>query len=133
MVNCALEKKAKRFIHTSYIAVYGFQTGTIDETTLSTAMKSEINYFKTKYLAEIIVKKAIAEKGLDAIILNPCHLMGTYDQYNWVQLIQSVNQDNLPGIPPATGLFCHVEEVAKAHISAFEKGITGENYILAGG
>lgn len=132
MVKVALEKKAKRFIHTSSIAAYGFHHGVIDENTPSNAMDSNINYFITKFQAEEIIKKATAEKGLDAVILNPCHIMGPFDQHNWVQLIQTVYHNNLPGIPPANGWFCHVEEVAKAHISAFENGVTGENYIMAG-
>ena len=33
---------------------------------------------------------------------------------------------------PGGGSFCHVAEVARAHLAAAHRGRTGENYILAG-
>ena len=38
----------------------------------------------------------------------------------------------MPGVPPGEAPFCDVTEVAKAHLAAFERGRTGENYLLAG-
>jgi nucleoside-diphosphate-sugar epimerase len=38
----------------------------------------------------------------------------------------------LPGVPPGQMTFCHVDEVARAHIAAFERGRRGENYLLGG-
>jgi nucleoside-diphosphate-sugar epimerase len=38
----------------------------------------------------------------------------------------------LPGIPPGRASFCHVEEVARAHLSASERGRCGQHYLLGG-
>ncbi|MGB1465344.1 MAG: oxidoreductase, partial [Alcanivorax nanhaiticus] len=46
--------------------------------------------------------------------------------------IRLINDGKLPGVPPGGGSFCAVEEVARAHLAAFEKGVCGERYILAG-
>ncbi|WP_111656201.1 NAD-dependent epimerase/dehydratase family protein [Isoalcanivorax indicus] len=131
VVAAALARGAKRLVHTSSISAYGIQKQPIDEDTPSTAEHDWISYNRTKYLAEQEVRKGIAE-GLDAVILNPCGIIGAGDTHNWSQLISLINAGKLPGVPPGSGSFCHVGEVARAHLSAWEKGRTGANYILSG-
>ena len=132
LVDASIAKGVKRFIHTSSISAYGFHDHTITETSPSLAMQSSVNYLRTKYLGEQVVKKAVSEGKLDAVVLNPCAIMGAHDRHNWAQLFIMINEGTLPGIPPGEGSYCHVREVAKAHLSALEKGKSGENYILAG-
>ncbi len=131
MVSPALKRKAKRFIHTSSIAAYGFQPEIITERTESAALNSHINYFRTKRLGELEVLKGI-EKGLNAMIINPSNIIGPFDFGGWSRLFHLINNGKLRGAPPGKASFCHVREVAKAHISAFEKGICGHNYLLGG-
>lgn len=132
LVDVAIENKVSRFIHTSSISAYGFHEKTITETDKSTAMQSNVNYLKTKYLGEKVVKDAVKQRGLDAVILNPCAIIGAHDKHNWSQLFTMVNTGSLPGVPPGEGSYCHVKQVALAHLAAYTKGRTGENYILAG-
>ena len=131
MVAAAQHKGAKRFIHTSTIAVYGQQPGTFDETAPHLGKSSPIGYLHSKALAEEEVRKVIA-RGLDAVILNPANIVGPYDLSNWSRLFRLVSEGKLPGVPPGRAPFCHVAEVARAHLTAFERGRTGENYILGG-
>lgn len=131
IVSVALEKNANRFIHTSSIAAYGMHNTRVDESTPSNAENSWINYIRTKYLAEQEVKKGIA-KGLSASFINPCHMVGPYDERGWATLIQLVMADRLPAVPTGNGSFCHVKEVAKAHIAAITKAGIGEHYLLGG-
>ena len=131
MVAAALARKAGRFIHTSSISAWGIQSCPIDEQTPSNAEHDWINYNRTKFLAEREVRRGIAS-GLDAVILNPCGIIGAGDRHNWAQMIMLIDQGKLPGVPPGAGSFCHVNEVARAHINAWEKGRSGANYILAG-
>lgn len=132
LVDVALQKKIGRFIHTSSISAYGFHDSVITELDKSKALESSVNYLKTKYLGEKVVKDAVALQGLDAVVLNPCAIIGAYDRHNWSQLFTMIKNGKLPGIPSGEGSYCHVNEVAAAHIAAFEKGRSGENYILAG-
>ncbi len=131
VAQAALRKGAKRFLHTSSIAVYGLQPCPFDETMPHGGKESWINYFRTKALAEEEVRMAIGQ-GLDAVFLNPANIVGPYDAANWGRVFELVAKDKLPGIPPGEAPFCHAAEVAKAHLAAFERGRTGENYILAG-
>jgi len=131
MVAAALKRQVKRFIHTSSTAAYGHHQQRIDEETQSNAIRSPMNYNRTKYLAEMEVRKGI-EKGLDALMINPANIIGPYDYHNWSQLFTLIDRQKLPGVPPATQTFCHVREVAKAQITAFYRGKKGENYMLGG-
>jgi nucleoside-diphosphate-sugar epimerase len=131
MVAAALKRQAKRFIHTSSIVAYGHHQYRIDEETKSNAIHSPINYHRTKYLAEMEVRKGI-DQGLDAVMINPTNIFGPYDYRTWSKLFILIDRQKLPGVPPATHTFCHVREVARAHIAAFYKGKKKENYILGG-
>lgn len=133
MIEVALTKKVKRFIHTSSAAAYGIhENHTITEQTPQKGGECFANYYKTKYQSEQLVKSAVKKRNLDAVILNPSHLVGPWDYHNWSQMLTMVANETLPGVPPGLGSFCHIEEVAKAHIQAAKVGKTGENYILSG-
>ncbi|MBL4577442.1 MAG: SDR family oxidoreductase [Flavobacteriales bacterium] len=131
MVKCSMEKGARRFIQTSSIGAYGIHHHRIDETTPSNAASGPINYNRTKFLGEEAVKQA-AKEGLSAIVINPAHIIGPYDDQNWAQLLMTVHNDDLPGIPGGKGSFCHVNDVVNAHIAAVDRGNVGENYLLGG-
>jgi len=132
VIEAALYKKARRFVHTSSITSFGLHEGIITEKTPQTAKESNLEYAITKLEGEELVKKAVREQNLDAVILNPCHIIGPWDTHNWIQLFEKVLDKSLPGIPPASGNFAWVSEVAKAHITAASLGKKGENYILGG-
>ncbi len=131
LAKVALENKAIRFIHTSSIAVYGFHDGAVDEHSEKRGIDSPVTYYRSKYLAEEVIREYI-RKGLDAVILNPTAIIGPKDSHDWGHLFSSINEGSLPGIPPGRQSFCYVEDVAKAHVQAFIHGRCGENYILSG-
>lgn len=127
----ALARGVKRMVHTSTVAVYGFQEGRVTEESLHLGRSSWINYFRSKALAEDAVRSAI-ERGLDAVIVNPANIVGPYDTGNWSRLITLIHERRLPGVPSGSGSFAHSLEVARAHLAAFEHGRRGENYLLGG-
>ena len=133
MIAVAIAKKAKRFIHTSSIAAYGIHHDeTITEQSEQRGHLCFANYYRTKLASELLVKAAVKDGKLDAVILNPCHLVGLWDSHNWSQMLTMVSEGSLPGVPPGYGSFCHISEIAKAHLQAAKVGRTGENYILSG-
>lgn len=131
VAEAALAKQARRFIHTSSIAAYGLFDGCIDETAPQLGAKSWINYQRSKYAAEEVVRAALS-RGLDVVIMNPTGIMGHGDVSAWGRIIRLICSEKLPGMPPGSGSFCHAGEVAKAHIAAVERGRRGENYLLGG-
>jgi dihydroflavonol-4-reductase len=133
MVNAALEKKVKRFVYTSSISAYGHHPhDCINEQTVSNALTCGMQYHKTKFLAENIIKDAV-KKGLNGVILNPCNIIGPYDTNNWTrQFIMPICNGRLMGVPPGKAMWCHVKDIVDAHISAVDNGEPGENYLLGG-
>jgi dihydroflavonol-4-reductase len=131
LVDAALAAKAKRFALTSSIAAFAIGDGDLDESTPQRGETSWINYERTKFLAERVVRDAGA-RGLDAVILNPGHIVGRYDTHNWCQMITMVKTDTLPGVPPGSGPFGSAREIAKAHVRAIELGGAGERFLLGG-
>jgi dihydroflavonol-4-reductase len=131
VVEAALAAGAKRFVHTSTWNVYGLEQGEIRETSPQLAATSWINYNRTKFLAEEQVRQGIA-RGLDAVIINPAHILGRYDRRGWARLIIAAHQRWLPGVPSGAGTFCHAAAVARAQIAAVARGRTGQNYLMSG-
>lgn len=133
MISVAIARKAKRFIHTSSIAAYGLHHDQIiTEESEQRGDQCFANYYRTKLASELLVKEAVKNGQIDAVILNPCHLVGPWDSHNWSQMLTMVSDGSLPGVPPGYGSFCHIAEVAKAHIQAAKLGKKGQNYILSG-
>jgi dihydroflavonol-4-reductase len=131
LVAAALKRGAKRFVHTSSTSVYGFPAEPFDESAAHHGRGSWFHYMHTKALAEEEVRGGIT-RGLDAVLLNPANIIGPYDLHNWSRLIRLAAQGKLPRVPPGRASFCHVAEVARAHVAAADRGRTGENYILGG-
>src|SRR5262249_28135819 len=131
LVAVALGRGVKKFIHTSSTSIYGLPRQPVDETAPHLGRGSWFNYQHTKVLAEDAVRAGITQ-GLDAVFLNPANIVGPYDLHNWSRLIRLAAEGRLRRVPPGGGSFCHVAEVARAHLAAVSHGRTGENYILAG-
>lgn len=131
VLQAALDAGAKRFVHTSSIVAFGLHGGTITEETPTRGNASPVNYVRSKALAEREVRRAV-NRGLKAVLINPAHMMGPYDTSNWSRLFRLVQQRRLPAVPGGGGSFAHVREVARAMISAAERGRPGHNYLLGG-
>ena len=133
LIQAAVQQQAKKWIHVSSIVTYGVDhpgMAELDEQTAQHGLDSWVNYVKTKSLAETLVKDH-AEK-LQAVVVNPTHIIGPNDQHNWVRLFKMMANDSLPTIPPGAGSFVDVRDVAQGCILAAENGRLGENYILGG-
>jgi dihydroflavonol-4-reductase len=131
IVEAALAAGAMRLVHTSTWNTYGLEQGEISEDRPQLGGSSWINYNRSKFLAEEEVRKGVA-RGLDAVIVNPAHIIGRYDRQSWARLVIVAKEGRLPGVPPGAGTFCYAREVASAHIAAALRGRSGQNYLLSG-
>lgn len=130
-VRVALETGAGRFIHTSSLVAYGLHGGTVSEDTPSRGLGSTINYVRSKALAEREIRQGIS-RGLNAVIINPAHVIGPHDEHNWSRVFRMVERGRLPAMPGGGGSFCHVRSVVRAHVAAVDRGRAGANYLLGG-
>ena len=132
MIEVASDAGARRFIHTSSFTTWGFRDTELSEESPRTETTDWINYVRSKHLAEEIVLDAAGEAQIEAVVLNPAHILGPGDQHNWSRMIRMVHQGKMLAAPPGSGNFCDVREIAKAHIQAFHRGRNGEKYLLGG-
>lgn len=129
----ARHAQVKRFIHTSSVAAIGVPvTGTsATEETQTTVEALVSDYKKSKFLAEQAAFSA-AQAGLDVVIVNPSTPIGAYDVKPTPtgEIVLRFLQERMPAYVH-TGLnLIDVEDVARGHILAWQKGRTGERYIL---
>lgn len=129
----AQEAGVKRFIHTSSVAAVGVPApGKLgNETTQTTLTELVSDYKKSKYLAEQAALSAV-HNGLDVVVVNPSTPIGAHDVKPTPtgEIILRFLQNRMPAYVH-TGLnLIDVEDVARGHVLAWQKGRTGERYIL---
>ena len=117
------------FVHTSSVSAYSHLVhGTLREDVPERGSESWINYERTKFAAEQLVRGS----GLPWLIFQPSHILGPGDTQNWSRLIRLVDTGKLPGIPPGSGAFADVREIAKAQVRGWREGLRGEAFLLGG-
>jgi dihydroflavonol-4-reductase len=135
LLRLAREASVPRVVYTSSVATMGFQAdGTIvDETTPVTEAAMIGHYKRSKWLAEQVVLDA-ARNGKQVICLNPTTPIGALDTKPTPtgRIVVDFLNRNFPAYVD-TGLnLVDVEEIARMHLVALERGTPGERYILGG-
>ncbi len=91
------------------------------------------SYVVSKKEAEQVVRTAIEQSGLDAVVMHPGFMLGPYDwkPSSGRMFLQVVNSPVLFATSGGCSL-CDSRNVAAACVNAIELGQTGQHYILAG-
>ncbi|MBI4966559.1 MAG: NAD-dependent epimerase/dehydratase family protein [Rhodospirillales bacterium] len=136
LLAAAVEAGVSRIVYTSSVAVLGLHADgrPADETTPSTEADMIGPYKRTKFQAEALVRRRIAEAGWPVVIVNPSTPIGPGDVKPTPtgRMILEAAAGKMPAFVD-TGLnVVHVEDVARGHLLAFAKGRIGERYILGG-
>jgi dihydroflavonol-4-reductase len=135
LLTAAISAGVERVVYTSSVATLGLvPEGSADEETPSSAEDMIGPYKRSKFLAEEVVRRLVAELGLPAIIVNPSTPLGARDLKPTPtgRLILEAARGHMPGFVD-TGLnIVHVDDVAAGHLAAAETGRIGERYILGG-
>ena len=125
--------RVPRTVHTSSVAALGVRAdgAPADETYQSPPDRLIGAYKRSKYLAEQEVGHAV-DAGQDVVIVNPTTPVGPWDAKPTPT--GEIVVRFLTGRMPAyidTGLnVVDVRDVAAGHVLAYERGVTGERYIL---
>lgn len=126
LARIAREKNVNKFVLTSTGATLPYKD--FDE---KQSMGIEQQYIRTKRLAEIELQ-AEGKKGLQFVVLHPIIVVGAYDYNSYSQIFKELKYGKLKIAFPGRIAFCHAEDVAAAHVQAFEHGRNGEGYVLGG-
>jgi dihydroflavonol-4-reductase len=129
MLQAARTAGVSAFMHTSSVSAWSHQVhGVLREDLPQHGSSSWINYERTKYVSE----KQVRSADLPWIVFNPAHILGPGDRHNWARLIRLIDRQKLPGIPPGSGSFADVRQVAKAQVRAWRQQRFGQAYLLGG-
>ena len=132
----ALSSGVEKVVYTSSVAVLGkpINGDIANEKTPVNISQMIGHYKKSKFLAEEKVKEFYKTRRLPVVIVNPAAPVGPRDikPTPTGKMILDAATGKIPAYLD-TGLnIVHVDDVAKGHIQAFNKGKLGERYILGG-
>lgn len=129
LLDAARTGGARAFVHTSSVSAYSHLVhGVLREDVPQRGFESWINYERSKHAAEAAVRAG----GLPFLVFQPAHILGPGDTHNWSRLFVLVDRRALPGVPPGSGSFADVREVARAQVRGWREGRRGEAFLLGG-
>lgn len=130
VVTSCLQHGVQRLIHVSSVAAVGYSTDgePIDETAEYNLTPFHLNYADTKHEAEGIVHEAV-QRGLNAVIINPGTIYGPGDR----RRARYVRGLSGPFSSPGGMAVVDVDDVVEGAIRAWQRGKTGERYLLTAG
>ena len=136
VMDAALAAKVARVVYTSSVAtLQPGDAGSPGDESRPLAPGEAIGAYKnSKVLAERLVEKYVAERGLPAVIVNPSTPIGPGDirPTPTGRIVLDGARGRIPAFVD-TGLnLVHVDDVAAGHLAAAERGAVGARYVLGG-
>jgi dihydroflavonol-4-reductase len=135
LIECARKQGVRRIVYTSSVATMGFgSNGTLADEDSPVTLTNMIGpYKRSKFMAEQVAFDA-ARAGVDVVVVNPTTPIGERDLKPTPtgRIVVDFLKRKFPAYVD-TGLnLVDATECARGHIQAFEKGRSGERYILGG-
>jgi dihydroflavonol-4-reductase len=133
ILQAALHTGVQKVVYTSTESTIGIdrRTGLGKENLIARPEELTNHYKRSKFLAEKVALD-MCQKGLPIVVVNPTATVGPYDRKPTPtgRFILSFLNRHMPAYVN-TGLnLVNVEDVARGHLLALEKGKVGERYIL---
>ncbi len=123
----------QRGVYTSTIAVFSDTHGEVVDESYRYDGPHLSEYDRTKWLAHYEVALPMMEAGLPLTIVQPGIVYGPGDHSSVGLALRQYLRRALPVLPQGfTFCLSHVEDSARGHILAMEKGWPGETYIIGG-
>jgi dihydroflavonol-4-reductase len=135
VMTAALDAGVRRIVYTSSVAtLLPDPAGPADETRAARPEQATGAYKRSKVVAERLVESMIAEAGLPAVIVNPSTPIGPRDVRPTPtgRIVVEAANGKMPAFVDSGLNLVHVDDVARGHILAADKGTIGERYILGG-
>jgi len=133
VLNAALEQEVEKVVYTSTMWAIGFHgaKSPANEDAEFNLWDTGDHYAMSKYLGEVEARK-ICEKGLPLVIVNPATIIGVRDiklTPSGKMIVDVINK-KMPGYINGGMNLVDVEDVARGHVLAAQRGRIGERYIL---
>jgi dihydroflavonol-4-reductase len=135
VMEAALAARVEKIVYTSSVAALKPLAGAAaDETSRHTEQSAIGAYKRSKVVAERLVENMVAEQGLPAVLVSPSTPIGPRDikPTPTGRIIVEAANGKMPAFVD-TGLnLVHVDDVARGHLLALERGKIGDVYVLGG-
>jgi dihydroflavonol-4-reductase len=128
----ALRGGVERVVYTSSVAAIGpSRKGSVaTEANVWDAARYGIPYVDAKHEAEAVVF-GLADRGLPVVVVNPAHVLGAGDRgRSSTALVRRFLRRQIRAYVDGTLNVVGVEDVARGHLLADERGVPGQRYIL---
>lgn len=135
VVQACRQTAVRRLLHMSSVAAIGasYKPNMLSENSPYLIGALNLGYFETKREAEEKVRLAVRKKELDAVIVNPSTIYGPGDAKKGSRKVQiKVAQGRFPFYPSGGQSIVSIHDVVDGMVKAWQKGRTGERYILSG-
>jgi nucleoside-diphosphate-sugar epimerase len=127
------ELEIPRGVYTSTVGVYSDTGGRIVDESHEHAGPWCSVYERTKWQAHYEIALPLMQQGLPLIVVMPGLVYGPEDQGPTHDFLVDFLQRRLTLLPPGTGFsWGHIDDTARAHLLALERGSPGDCYHIAG-
>ena len=136
LIRQAVEAGVQRVVYTSSVATLGLRSDQRpgDENTPVHYDQMVGHYKRSKFLAEALVMQQVRAHGWPVVVVNPSTPIGPRDLKPTPtgRVVLDAARGRMPAFVD-TGLnVVHVDDVARGHWLAYQRGRVGERYILGG-
>ncbi|MHA1909596.1 MAG: NAD-dependent epimerase/dehydratase family protein [Candidatus Thorarchaeota archaeon] len=131
LMNASVGTQVERFIYMSTAEVTGpvrYPPGNED-----TELLPQFDYSKSKKMAEEAIRGITKDTNLHHIILRPTGVLGEGDTYTILELLQALNNGEIPVLPgdgEKRVMYTHVDDVADAFVAAVTSNAALDNTLL---
>jgi nucleoside-diphosphate-sugar epimerase len=120
-------------VYTSSVAVFSDTGGALPDESYRRGGPWLTLYDRTKWQAHYEIAEPLVRAGLPLVIVQPGLVYGPGDRSIVHRMFLTYLRGRLPVAPRGTSYcFGYVDDTARGHVLAMEKGRAGDSYILAG-
>lgn len=120
----------RRLIHTSSAATIGEPHGETGNEATNHRGRYLSRYERSKHISEQLLLESAGD--LDVVVVNPSSVQGPGRATGTGKLILDVLNQRLPFLVETWVSIVDIEDCARGHLLAAERGVAGERYLLSG-
>ena len=130
VITACRRANVSRMVHTSSAVTLGEKAGEIGLESTQHRGYHRSRYERSKHLSERLVAEAAG--SLDVVIVNPSSVQGPGRSTGTGKLILDAARGGLRFVADTTISIVDIDDCARGHLLAAERGTSGERYVLSG-
>ena len=130
VVDACIDAEVQRLVHTSSAVTIGEPEGTVG---------TELSLHRGEFLSEYERSKTVAERmvldraaEIDVVSVNPSSVQGPGRSTGTGAIFLAIARGDLPFLVDTTISLVDIDDCARGHLLAAERGVRGERYLLSG-